>query len=165
MARSARLRETRSDVIGIGCLLEIGKVAAFASGGRAGEATVDVTLCASDVDVRAAERKRSHGVVVKSGAEPRGGAVAARAVLRKAGRGVIRILCRGKIVGVATEAVCLSALEMPARVARGAVQTRVRPGEGEAGHARVIKVRARPAVHRVAGLALGGQVGRLMVRH
>lgn len=89
--------------------------------------------------------------------------MATRTILRKAGRGVIGIFRGGKIVGMATEAVCLGALEMPARVAGEAVQARVSAGEGEAGGARVIKVCARPAVHRVAGFALGGQVGRFVV--
>lgn len=165
MAGSARLRKTGRDVIGIGGLLEVGKVAALAGGGRAGEAAVDMTLCAGNVDVRAGERKRSHCVVVKLGAEPRGGAMAARTILRKAGRGVIGIFRRGIVLGMATETVGRSALVMPARVAGEAVQARVSAGEGEAGGARVIKVRARPTVHGVAGLALRGQVGRFVVGH
>ena len=165
MAGRARLRKTRGDVIGIGGLLEIGKMAALTSGGRAGEAAVDVTLRAGHVAVRAGEQKRSHGVVVKLGTEPRGSAMAARAVLRKAGGGVIGILGCGKFLGVAAEAVGRSALVMPARVAGEAVQTRVRAGEREASDARVIKIRARPAIHRVAGLALRGQVRRFVVGH
>ena len=77
MAGRARLRKTCGDVIGIGGLLEIGKMAALASGGCAGEAAVDVTLRASHIHVCAGQRKRSHGVVVKPGAEPCGSAMAA----------------------------------------------------------------------------------------
>ena len=54
---------------------------------------------------------------------------------------------------------------MPARVAGEAVQARVRSCKREAGDARVIKIRARPAVHGVAGFALRGQVGRFVIGH
>jgi len=91
--------------------------------------------------------------------------MAARTILRKAGRGVIGVVRRGKIFGMATEAVGRSALVLPAGVARDAIQARMRPGEREASDASVIKVRAGPAIHGVAGFALRGKVGGFVVGH
>jgi len=55
MAGSARLWKTGGDVIGIGRLLEIGKMATLTGGRRAGEAAVHVTLRAGHAAMRSGE--------------------------------------------------------------------------------------------------------------
>ena len=89
--------------------------------------------------------------------------MAAGATGGEAGVNVIRIAGGGPILGVAAQAIHGRALETSAHVAGIAVQGGVRAGQGEAGKAQVVKLRAEPGIHAVTFLAGGGETGSRMV--
>lgn len=102
--------------------------------------------------------------MIKRGLSPRNGVVALLARLRETRLSVVRIGGAEEVFLVTADAICGSALEFPADVTRGALESSVRPGERESGHLQVIEARAEPRIH--AGVALRascGETGLLMV--
>ena len=160
----AGLRETACDVVRIRRAIEIVDVAGCAVLRRACKSAVHMALRARHIHVRTSEGELRQGVVVKLCALPRGRRVAARAVLRESGVHVIRIRRRTKFVRMTTEAIGRSAGVAPAGVTRGAVELRVRAGECKSCVAGVVKPRAHPRVHGVAGLAGSGERCRFVIR-
>ena len=84
--------EAGRDVVGIvGRLVVVDHVASRADGWRAFVDVVDVAGSAGHGGVEAGQRELRRRIVVEHGAVPLGGGVAQRAVLREAGRDVVRI--------------------------------------------------------------------------
>ena len=90
VAALAGLRESRLHVIRVCRLLEIGKMAAYASGGRARELASDVTGGAIQRNVRSGQREAGHLQMVELGSRPGVHAVALFAGGRKPGRHMVR---------------------------------------------------------------------------
>lgn len=151
-------------VVGVGGLIEVGLVAAGALGRCAGELAADVATGALRIRVGAGEGELSEGVVIKLGARPGRVAVAGLTVLGEAGGDVIGVLRFGELLGVAGEAIRGYALELAADVAGLARDVEVRASKRESCELAVVKARAAPAVHRVAGFTGQRQVGRLVVQ-
>lgn len=130
VAALACLRKSRLRVIRVSRFLEIGKVAAYASGGRASELASDMTGGAVQRNVGSGQGKAGHFQVVKLGAGPAIEAVTLFAGGGKPGRHMIWT-CGGLIVlGMAGVALCGQADELSSRcslVAGSAVQRRMGP--------------------------------------
>ena len=157
MALLAGCREAALHVARIGGAVEILHVARGAIGRRSDVLSVNVALRAGHRDVRAGQREVRELAVIESGRIPCVGVVADLARSRETGLGVRRIVGLVEVRHVAAVASRGRIVELPTRVAGGAIQGRVRAGESEAGELQVIKLRAHPVVHRVALLAGDGQ--------
>lgn len=126
----ARLREPCLHVIRVGCFLEVGKMAAYAGGGRARELASDVTGGAIQRNMRSRQCKAGDSQVVKRGARP-----AIETVTLFTGRGEPGghvIWTRGGLILLSMAGVALGgqAHELPGGssfVAGGAVQHRMGP--------------------------------------
>jgi len=153
MALLASCREAGLDMVRSGRAVEILHVARSAISRRSDELSIDVALRASHADVRAGQRELRESVVIESRRIPRGSAVAALASGWEAGLGVRRIVGLIEVRQVTSDASRWRIVELPACVAGGTIQRRVRAGQGEAGELQVIELGAHPVVHRVALLA------------
>ena len=155
VALLASLRDVRGHVIRIGGALEIGEVAADASGVRHGQVVVaiHVTLGALQRSVRSGQRE-SRGRVIEGGIAPRRGGVALLAGLREARSHVVRIGGALEIREVAADAsgVRRGQVVVAVHMALGALQTGVRASQRES-RRRVIEARIPPVSCVVALLA------------
>ena len=130
VAALAGLRESRLHVIWVCRLLEIGEMAAYASGGRARELASDVARGAVQGNVRSGQRETGDLQMVKLGARP---AIEAVALLAGSGEpGGHMIWTRGglKLLGMAGIALGGQAHKLSggcSLVARSAVQRRMGP--------------------------------------
>ena len=103
--------------------------------------------------------------VVETDISPVHCGVADRAIAGESGLGVIGIRRRVQILEVAGHATGGDGLEDSAYVACCAIKGGVSPGERETGELQVIERGAKPVIHGVAGLAVGGQVQRPVIEH
>ena len=159
MAGVAFGRKLRLNVIGIGGVLEIGKMAARAIGRCAGELAAHMAGRALHRGMRARQRK-GRGVVIERRTLPAHKAVAQQAIVRETGGDVIRILRRVEILHVAAVTIHRCSGIASTHVALCALQTCVSSHQGKIREPSVIELRALPAVHAMADLAIGGQVRR-----
>lgn len=140
----------------------IGQMTAAARCGRTRELSSDVAQGAGNGGVRARQVK-SRGRVVECRAQPGRGRVALTAILRKAGRDVIRICCSGEILYVTAIAIDRRALEASVHMASGAIDGRMCTRERKMSELRVIKPHGEPLIHVVAGFARRREPGRDVV--
>lgn len=152
----AGLRNSGTDVIRIRRLLEVRQVAGHAGRTQAGEHPAGVALRALRARMRTGQRELGHGVVIELHTQPVHRAVAHRTFLREARRLVGRILCSVEILQMATGAGGASAGEVVIQVTGGAIDARMRTRQRKAGELGMIELRAQPAIHRVALLAIRG---------
>jgi len=154
MALFASLRDSVGRVLGIGGGLEGRQVARDALRGQAHEHAAGMALRALRAHVRAGERKLGHGVVIKLCTHPGDGAVAGGTFLRKTGGAMRRVLGTVKVLQMATHASGTSTGENVVGVASRAFQLGVRSSQRKARELEMVKLRAEPAVHRMALLAV-----------
>ena len=169
MARAAIVREGGGHVIGIRGSIKVSGVAAVAIHGSSLELAADVARGAIQLGVHAGQREAGDRRMIERCAEP-----VVRAVAGFAGRGeiqrfVVNHARRVQVIHhVAGSAVRAQAGELPhggIRVARNAVQRRMRPQERKA----ILVVlhvlnRDAPALHRVAFLAAASKLSAVQVR-
>ena len=123
-----------------------------------------MTLRAGHVHVRAGQREVREGVVIKGGWIPGAGVVAGLARGWESGLRVGGIVGLVKVGQVAAYAGRRSIGELPARMARRAVQRGMRSRQREPGELQVVKPRAHPVVHGVALFAGGGEIQRDVIQ-
>ena len=157
MALLAGGREAGLHVIRIGRAVEVLHVARCAIGRRSHELAVDMALRAGHAHVRASQRELRKGVVIEGRRIPRACAMAGLASRREASLRVWWIIGLIKVGQVTAHAGCGRVVELPARVACGAIQGRMCSGQRESGELQVIELRAHPVIHRVALFALDRQ--------
>ena len=126
VAQLASLRESGLHVIGIGGLLEIGRVTRCAVGGRAGEVPVDVTERTGNGGMCSGQRK-TRGIVVKSCVAPAHRVMARGTGLSEPNLGVVGISSFLKISKMAGNASGGRAGEVSVDVALRASNVGVRP--------------------------------------
>ena len=151
-------------MVGIGRLPEVGEVTGGAIGRRAGEAAVNVTLRARNVDVPPGQRKLREGIVIEFRPRPTRRGMTKRAVLGQSGLHVIGIRRPGVVLQMATHAVGAGPLELPSDMAGRALQASVHSRQSEAGEFRMVEGRAEPTVHGVTLLASGRKLRHLVIR-
>ena len=154
VANRAVGRESGRGMIRIRRLLEITRVATGAVFGRAGKASVHVTLRALHADVCPGERETRHRVVIESSARPRSRGVALLTGSRETGRYVVRIRGLVEVRLVTTNAGCRRPFVLPVHVTLRAHQRLVRSGQRES-RCSVIKLRSTPRGGVVALRARG----------
>ena len=155
--------ETRLHVIRIGRAVEIFHMARCAIGWRSDELTIDVALSTSNIHMPTGQRELRECVVIEGRRIPCARAVAGLAGHREPGLGMGRIIGLVEVRHVAAVASRRRVVELPTRVACGAIQGRMCSGQREAGELQVIELRAHPVVHRVALFALNRQAQRDVV--
>lgn len=143
-------------MVGAGGLLEAAEMAGDALRRKARVHAAGMALRTLRVHVRAAQRELCHGVVIELYAQPGSGAVADRTLLGEPRRLVVGICGRVKVLKVASDASRSRSAEVVVGMAGGAFQPRMRSGESEAREPGMVELRAQPAVHGMALLAVGG---------
>ena len=163
VAAVALHREAAAVMIGIGGAVEVAGMAASAVLRRARKTAADVAGRTLHTGMRASQGKARPGVVIKGCTLPAHGRVALRAILRESGLDVIGLLGCGEILRVAGKAIGCRAHELAADMATGALKSRMRADKGEARELRMVELRALPAIEAMTGLALHGQLCRLVI--
>ena len=164
VALLASLREARSYVIGIGSVIEIGKVAAHAGGIRAGQVVivVDMALRALHGRMEAGEREPSRGMV-KGRVQPVRRAVALFASLRECRSHVVGIGRSLEVLQVAAHTGSRGQVVIVVDVALRALQRRMRARERKPGVV-VIEAGLCPRSRVVALLASLREAGTHVIR-
>ena len=163
VAGSAVLREAGRRVVGTGGFLEIGQMTSHAFGRRPREHSVHVALGAWHADMRSGQRESAQAVIER-GALPTGGGMATLATggeLAGLVIGIGRVIVVGQ---VASHALRRRPGEDSVRVALGALEGGVRPGQCETGELRVVEAGACPNIYVVTALTGGGQLRRHVVQ-
>lgn len=154
----------RGPVIRIRGVREIRQVTARARRGCTDELATDVALHAGHSGVLSGERESRELIVVECSARPRKRGMAERAILRKRGGHVVRIIRGREIIGVAAITCDGSSRETVTDMALRASQRGMRSGQREARELAVIESGALPHVHAVAVFAGCRKIGRHMVQ-
>ena len=157
VALLARRWEPRLHVIRIGRAVEILHMARSAIGWRSHKLSIDVALGTSNAHVPTGQRELRECVVIEGRRIPGARAVAGLAGRREPGLGMGRIIGLVEIRHVAAVASRRRVVELPTRMACGAIQGRMCASQRESGELQVIELRAHPVVHRVALFALDRQ--------
>ena len=152
MAGCAGVREIACNMIRIGDIVKIIRVAGVAVGRRACKSSARMTACAWSRRMSSGQRKLSQ-VVVKCGRCPGIHAMALNAVLRKITGSVIRIGCVVVVLEMTANAGCRRTGESTSRMTLSAVQPGMRADQGEPSETRMVEP-CEPAVDTVACLAL-----------
>ena len=156
MARGTISRESGRHMIRRCRRVELVQVTARAGRVQRCECAADVTRCACHGAVRSRERKASQRVV-KAGAQPLRGRVAARAILRKPGCHVVRHR-RGVVVfRMAGNTFLRDCSEVSVEMAARTLDFDVRSGEWKLRCGIVVEPGALPARHGVTHFAVGRQ--------
>lgn len=163
VAGSAGLRKAGCCVVGTGGFLEIGQVTSHALLRRSRKHSIDVTLSARHGGMRSSQRESAQAVIER-GALPVGGGVTTLATGGELTGLVIGIGRAIVVRQVASHALRRHPGEDSVRVALGALDGGVRPGQCEAGELRVVEAGARPGVDVVTALAGDGQLRRHVVQ-
>ncbi len=121
------LWKTGSDVVGILRSPEILQVTTYTVRWRALVLTIRMALAAHQGRVRTGECESRERGMIELGSRPGSCRVTLLACCREPRGDVVRVLCPIEIILMTTDAVRRCALEIPANVARGAVEVRVRP--------------------------------------
>ena len=132
MARGAGRRKSCLNVIRVIGAVVVLEVTRGATGRRIGEIAPDVAQSAGHADVRPSQGERSF-VVVESRGRPCGSRMACGAGRRKSCLDVLGVGGAIEILHMARGAIRRSAIKFSAYVAQRAIQTSVRPCEGEPG--------------------------------
>lgn len=149
MTGLAVLGEACRDVVRIFRTVPIRQMAGDARACQAGVNVVFMAHVAHHGHMRARQRILGRGIMVESRVGPGGRAVADRAILREAGRKVVRILCSVEIGLMAGETAGRQAGEHVVFVAAGARHRYVCAVQGEFGTCRMIEFGSRPLIRVV----------------
>ena len=153
VALLASRRKPRLHVAWTRGAIEVLHVARCAVGRSPHKLPIDVALRARHAHMATGQGKLRERVVIERCWIPRTRTVASLARRGEAGLRMRRIIRFIEIRHVAAVAGRRRVVELPTRVAGGAIQIRVRAGQGKPGELQVIKLRAHPVVHGMALLA------------